>query len=116
MELTDVVDIITNYIPTVDFGYSSTEVDLFETNIRYVGGMLAGESFSTRVHTTNLIFQAYDLLKGPFSNITSNNTNIDALLAQAKNLAGNLSIAFDTPTGIPDNYVWFTNHTTAGYV
>jgi len=42
MELTDVVDIITNWIPSVDFSYSSTEVDLFETNIRYVGGMLAG--------------------------------------------------------------------------
>lgn len=43
------VDIITNFIPTVDFGYSSTEVDLFETNIRYVGGMLAGESLSTNM-------------------------------------------------------------------
>lgn len=42
MELTDVVNIIANWIPSVDFGHSSTVVDLFETNIRYIGGMLAG--------------------------------------------------------------------------
>jgi len=115
MELTDVVDIITNWIPSVDFSYSSTEVDLFETNIRYIGGMLAGMLLFLSACIMLLTrVPAYDLLTGPFQGISSNTTNVDALLAQARNLADNLSVAFDTPTGIPDNYVWFTNQTSAG--
>ena len=45
-----VVDQILNYIPTIDFKYSNeTTISLFETTIRYLGGLLAG----------------YDLLSGP---------------------------------------------------
>ena len=55
MGFPDIVAEIVNYIPTVDFKQPRTgdPVSLFETTIRYLGGMLAG----------------YDLLKGPLSNL-----------------------------------------------
>ncbi|KAF2502572.1 putative 1,2-alpha-mannosidase [Lophium mytilinum] len=93
MELSDVVNEIIEYVPTIDFSKTSTEVSLFETTIRYLGGMLAG----------------YDFLKGPLSGIAKNESNVDALLAQAKNLANVLSFAFDTPTGIPFNDLYLGN-------
>jgi mannosyl-oligosaccharide alpha-1,2-mannosidase len=47
MELADVVDEIITYIPTIDYFHTKTSdsVSLFETTIRYLGGMLAGEFF-----------------------------------------------------------------------
>jgi mannosyl-oligosaccharide alpha-1,2-mannosidase len=53
-------------------------------------------------------------LTGPFSNLTSNTSAIDTLLSQSKNLANDLSFAFNTPSGIPDNSIWFTNHSLGG--
>lgn len=50
------VNQILEYIPTIDYTTTSTEVSLFETTIRYLGGMLS----------------AYDLLKGPLSDLASN--------------------------------------------
>ena len=94
----EVVDIILDYIPTIDFSTSAYEISLFETNIRYIGGMLAG----------------YDLLSGPLSNMSSNSTAVSAILQQAKNLADALSYAFDTPTGIPSNNLYLNNHTNDG--
>lgn len=52
----DVVNQILEHIPTIDYTTTSTEVSLFETTIRYLGGMLS----------------AYDLLKGPLSDLASN--------------------------------------------
>lgn len=51
MEQWDIVEQITNFIPNIDFSKSveGITVSLFETTIRYVGGMLSG----------------YDLLTGP---------------------------------------------------
>lgn len=49
----EVVNQILEYIPTIDYTRTATEVSLFETTIRYLGGMLSG----------------YDLLKGPLSNL-----------------------------------------------
>lgn len=40
----DVVEQILEYIPTIDFSvsYNDTVVSLFETTIRYLGGLLSG--------------------------------------------------------------------------
>jgi len=43
MENWDVIDQILNYIPTIDFDSTATEVSLFETTIRYLGGLVSGE-------------------------------------------------------------------------
>ena len=61
MQLPEIANIILAYIPTINFNNATNEVSLFETTIRYVGGMLAG----------------YDLLSGPLSNLTyANNVSI----------------------------------------
>lgn len=48
------------------------------------------------------------MLKGPSKNLVNsdNYKNVEALLHQAKTLADSLSIAFDTPTGIPINTIY----------
>lgn len=56
MGLGPVVDVILDHIATIDYGYTNTTCSLFETTIRYLGGMLAG----------------YDLLTGPFEGLASN--------------------------------------------
>lgn len=101
MEDTEVVNTILEFIPTIDFGQTaadSTEISLFETTIRYIGGLLSG----------------YDLLTGPRSNLVKNQTLVDAILTQAKTLADNLSFAFDTPTGIPSNNLFYDPPRTDG--
>ncbi|OMP86962.1 Mannosyl-oligosaccharide alpha-1,2-mannosidase 1B [Diplodia seriata] len=83
-----VVNQILEYIPTIDYTTTATEVSLFETTIRYLAGMLS----------------AYDLLKGPLSDLASN----------SKVLADTLKYAFDTPSGVPFNNLWFTNQSNDG--
>ncbi|PBP19747.1 hypothetical protein BUE80_DR009390 [Diplocarpon rosae] len=85
----EVVDTILQHIAKINFDDTPDTVSLFETTIRYLGGMLSG----------------YDLLQGPLSNLTSNRTAVDVLLRQSERLANNLAFAFDTPTGIPINNV-----------
>ncbi|KAK6211052.1 glycosyl hydrolase family 47 [Colletotrichum tabaci] len=87
MENKDIVGQILEFVPTINFDVTSTEVSVFETTIRYLGGLLSG----------------HDLLKGPLKDVAANQTGVDALLTQAKRLADNLKVAFDTPTGVPDN-------------
>lgn len=93
MEQKDIVKIILDFIPTVNFTKNNSpdynDTSLFETNIRYLGGLLG----------------AYDLLKGPFNGTVTNTTQVDALLSQARTLADALKFCFDTPTGIPVNSV-----------
>ena len=97
MDLPDIVDDILNYIPTIDYTTTETQVSLFETTIRYLAGMLSG----------------YDLLKGPSSNLVpSNSSLVDSLLSQSVSLANSLSFAFETPTGIPTNNIYFTNRSS----
>ncbi|KAJ4390370.1 Mannosyl-oligosaccharide alpha-1,2-mannosidase 1B [Neurospora sp. IMI 360204] len=90
-----VVSQILSYIPKIDFTTTSTEISLFETTIRYLGGLIS----------------AYDLLTSttlasdPAFNYTSAQT--DAILSQAVRLADQLSVAFNTPSGIPDNQLIF---------
>ncbi|KAG4430881.1 hypothetical protein IFR05_013640 [Cadophora sp. M221] len=87
MQIPDIVDTIVEFIPTINFDKTADQVSLFETTIRYLGGMLSG----------------YDFLKGPLSNLASNTTAVDLILKQSERLASNLAFAFDTPTGIPSN-------------
>jgi mannosyl-oligosaccharide alpha-1,2-mannosidase len=56
----------------------------------------------------------YDLLKGPLSNLASNATAVDQILKQSERLANNLAFAFDTPTGIPSNNLYFSPQGTDG--
>ena len=81
----EIVNQIISYIPTIDWSLTSTPVSLFETTIRYLGGMLSG----------------YDLLSGPLTHLADNPAHVDALLQQSINLANNLSYAFLTPSGVP---------------
>ncbi|KAL8745949.1 MAG: hypothetical protein Q9190_001976 [Brigantiaea leucoxantha] len=87
MQNQTIVNQILDFIGTIDFATTDTEVSLFETTIRYLAGMLS----------------AYDLLKGPLSDLASNDTAVDQLLVQSKNLADAMSFAFNTATGIPHN-------------
>ena len=52
----DIVNQIIDYIPTIDYSKTSTEVSLFETTIRYLGGMISG----------------YDFLTGPLADLADN--------------------------------------------
>ena len=96
MQQSDIVDTILDYIPTIDYTYTNSTVSLFETTIRYLGGMMSG----------------YDLLKGPLSNLTTKTTEVDALLTQSIKLADTLKFAFDSATGIPRNNLNITAQTT----
>lgn len=98
MGLSNIVEEILDYVPTINYFNTSTEVSLFETTIRYLGGMLS----------------AYDLLHdGPASNLTNNTAGVASLLSQSKNLADALKFAFDTPSGVPYNNLNFmTNSST----
>ncbi|KAA8914616.1 glycoside hydrolase [Sphaerosporella brunnea] len=101
MELDDVVLDALQHLAAVDFTKTSTPVSLFETTIRYLGGLLSG----------------YDLLTGPYSHLVPSNQRnlVKALLSQAEVLADRLSFAFDTPSGIPyNNLNFFTNSSSDG--
>lgn len=60
------------------------------------------------------MYVGYDFLKGPLSNLASNATAVDDVLKQAQRLANNLAFAFDTPTGIPSNNLYFNPDSTDG--
>ncbi|KAN0085346.1 mannosyl-oligosaccharide alpha-1,2-mannosidase 1B [Elaphomyces granulatus] len=75
----DVVNEIVSLIPAINFISSSPgTIGLFETTIRYLGGLLAGEPRS-------------EPRRG------------ETILAQTQSLADSLKYAFNTPTGIPYN-------------
>lgn len=59
MDIPEVVDQILDFIPTINFKRTKDPVDLFETTIRYLGGMLS----------------AYDLLNGPMHHLAHNKVN-----------------------------------------
>ncbi|KAL1842930.1 hypothetical protein VTJ49DRAFT_3718 [Mycothermus thermophilus] len=95
----DVVDQILQYIPEIDFSKTMGMVSLFETTIRYLGGLLS----------------AYDLLTGFFNQEVKHRTlHVEAILRQARRLADNLKVGFDTPSGVPDNLLWFDPPRKAG--
>ncbi|KFY22953.1 hypothetical protein V493_06202 [Pseudogymnoascus sp. VKM F-4281 (FW-2241)] len=98
MEIPEIVNQIVDYIPTVDFSKTDDQVSLFETTIRYLGGMISG----------------YDLLKGPLAHLVPDNKNIESLLTQSKNLADQMKFAFNTPSGVPANTLNLEAQTTDG--
>jgi mannosyl-oligosaccharide alpha-1,2-mannosidase len=42
MQIPEIVNTILEYIPTIDFDHTPSQVSLFETTIRYLGGLLSG--------------------------------------------------------------------------
>ncbi|KAJ4304768.1 maturation of Asn-linked oligosaccharides protein [Kalmusia sp. IMI 367209] len=98
MEQKDIINQIIDYVPTINYYETSSEVSLFETTIRYLAGMLSG----------------YDFLSGPLADLADNKTNVEALLEQSKNLADALSYAFDTPSGVPYNNLDFSTRGNDG--
>ncbi|RKF78764.1 putative mannosyl-oligosaccharide alpha-1,2-mannosidase 1B [Golovinomyces cichoracearum] len=113
MEIPEVVNQILDFVPTINFDQTNSEVSLFETTIRYLGGLLSGQfEILCLKYTRPLISSlAYDLLKGPLSNIASSEAKVDLILQKATHLADNLAYAFDTPSGIPRNGLFITNKT-----
>ncbi|KAF1832195.1 mannosyl-oligosaccharide 1,2-alpha-mannosidase precursor [Decorospora gaudefroyi] len=98
MNQTTTVHQMLTYIPTINWTSTDSTVSLFETTIRYLGGLLS----------------AYDLLTGPLVHLVDNTEHVDALLTQAMHLANNLSYAFETPSGVPWNNLIFSNRTGQG--
>jgi mannosyl-oligosaccharide alpha-1,2-mannosidase len=51
--------------------------------------------------------QGYDLLNGPYRHLAPNKKLVNGLLTQATKLADLLKVAFNTPSGVPDNDLTF---------
>lgn len=98
MELPEVIDTILDHIPTIDWTKTDSEVSLFETTIRYLGGMISG----------------YDLLKGPYAYLINDTSKVDVLLSQSIKLADTLKFAFNTPSGVPYNGLDVVNQRPVG--
>jgi mannosyl-oligosaccharide alpha-1,2-mannosidase len=60
MDLPDVVNVVLDHVDRVDYSQTDSQVSLFETTIRYLGGMIS----------------AYDLLMGPLSHLAPDVRNI----------------------------------------
>ncbi|KAI3333917.1 glycoside hydrolase family 47 protein [Ustulina deusta] len=93
MENKEVVSQIVDHIKTINFNQTvqgGESVSLFETTIRYLGGLVS----------------AYDFLTGPFEG-TVDEDSVQTILDQAIDLAELLSVAFDTPSGVPINDLVF---------
>ncbi|KAI5300819.1 maturation of Asn-linked oligosaccharides protein, partial [Ascosphaera pollenicola] len=86
-----------DHVDTIDYSKTNSGVSLFETTIRYLGGMLSG----------------YDLLDAGACS-SCNRTLKHRLLEQSQNLADILKYAFDTPTGIPANNLNIGSNSTDG--
>lgn len=95
----EIVDQILDYVPTIDFTRSNQNiVSLFETTIRYLGGLVS----------------AYDLLTGPAAYLVDDQDKVKAILDQATTLADTLSYAFDTQSGVPVNNLVLGSHSNDG--
>ncbi|RPA72784.1 seven-hairpin glycosidase [Ascobolus immersus RN42] len=92
------------WVKTVNF--TTTEkggaVSLFETTIRYIGGLLS----------------AHDLLSGPYSHLIPDKAEraetLALLVQQTETLADTLIYGFDTPSGIPHNNLYIRKKTWSG--
>ncbi|KAF3491261.1 uncharacterized protein GIQ15_00778 [Arthroderma uncinatum] len=85
MGLPDVVNAILDHVAKINFSKTDDMCSLFETTIRYLGGMLSG----------------YDLLKDSAMGVDPK--KVDVLLKKATELADVLKFAFDTESGVPYN-------------
>jgi Glycosyl hydrolase family 47 len=93
MEKWDVVKVILAHVQTIDFHHTNTPISVFESTIRYMGGLLS----------------AYELLTGPFAHISPEIPNVEVLLNQAKSLADVLSAAFIDGNALPSGQLDPTN-------
>jgi hypothetical protein len=90
------------------------------SSIRYVDPV--GHKISSErswPDTFPCLLPAYDFLTGPLATQSNNSALIPDILEQVTILANNLAVAFDTPTGIPINDIFFdpprtSNATTNG--
>ncbi|KAF2151606.1 glycoside hydrolase family 47 protein [Myriangium duriaei CBS 260.36] len=101
MQMPDVIEKILDFVPKINYGVTADNmgISLFETTIRHLAGLLS----------------AFDLLKHPRSNMALKDTEkIDVLLTQATHLANNLSYAFETKSGIPQNGLNLHDRSTDG--
>ena len=90
MRKRDIAVEILRYIGTISFQESVGKIQLFEVTIRHLGGLLS----------------AWDLLNGPFKGVVVIEEHIKRpLYDQAVRLGEALACAFDTPSGIPRNWV-----------
>ena len=87
MEEFDLVASMVTHVQKTDFTETKDSCSLFETTIRYLGGMLS----------------AFDLLTGPYVPPRSYSWVPPTLLEQSRTLANTMKFAFDTKTGIPFN-------------
>lgn len=87
----DVVLKILEFISTLDFKKveGGARIQLFEVSIRHFAGLIS----------------AWDLLNGPYSSMAKDEGLRKALYSQMVNLGDALSCAFDTPSGVPRNWV-----------
>ncbi|KAK6518321.1 maturation of Asn-linked oligosaccharides protein [Arthrobotrys conoides] len=91
MELPEVVEEQLKFIAEIDYTKCEHQISLFETTIRYLGGMIS----------------AYDLLTGPYSDLMEagkdqkNHHLVHTLLRQSVALADALKFSFNTTSGIP---------------
>nr|POE54404.1 putative mannosyl-oligosaccharide alpha-1,2-mannosidase 1b [Quercus suber] len=87
----DVVEEILVFISELDMSVvkDGPRIQLFEVAIRHLAGMIS----------------AHDLLEGPFSNMVTNVALRRALYRQMVRLGTGLSCAFNTPSGVPRNWV-----------
>ncbi|RVD85381.1 uncharacterized protein DFL_003705 [Arthrobotrys flagrans] len=91
MELPEVVEQQLRFISEIDYTQCEHQINLFETTIRYLGGMIS----------------AYDLLTGPYSQFIQggkgqkNHDLVSSLLKQSVTLADALKWSFNTTSGIP---------------
>ena len=85
MGKTDVVNMVIDHIRNIDFSKTDSSISVFETTIRYLGGMLS----------------AYDLLSGPFSHLITDKAKIEVLLDQSERLGNILSRAFVESHALP---------------
>ncbi|EFX03144.1 mannosyl-oligosaccharide alpha-1,2-mannosidase precursor [Grosmannia clavigera kw1407] len=98
MENSQVIQQILDHVQNINFDNSVGTISLFETTIRYLGGLLS----------------AYDLLQGPLNQYATNETAVANILNKARHLADNLAVGFNTTTGIPDNILLFDPPRTNG--
>nr|POF00962.1 mannosyl-oligosaccharide alpha-1,2-mannosidase [Quercus suber] len=87
----DVVEEILEFIAQLNMSVvkDGPRIQLFEVAIRHLAGMIS----------------AYDLLEGPFSNMAPKPVLRKALYQQMVRLGNGLSCAFNTPSGVPRNWV-----------
>jgi mannosyl-oligosaccharide alpha-1,2-mannosidase len=85
MEMPEIVKQILAHVKSIDFNSTSTPISVFESTIRYMGGLLS----------------AYELLTGPFASLNPDSENLLFLVDQAEILGHVLSSAFVQGNALP---------------